>query len=256
MDQNSLMQRMLAAGVNLMNPQEVFDFYHEHYGQVDMHLLQNHVQNWIAEALAGKADLQDLNFKADRLELADKVGREELQDYALKSDLLTKASQDDVHALDMRKADKNAVNQQLDSKLDRSEFHQHFRGLFTTAQALEEQVLDPVAGDYAHVDAGVGHPTEVHAYDVNDAVWRKQGSNGLSVTSTDSIPEGNSNLYFQAERVKTVVKGMNSGQLPEGDNLYFTEARVTAVVNPLLNPILDQIGEVDQLLAQILGVKP
>lgn len=202
MNQANLMQRMLAAGVNLLNPQEVFDFYHDHGNTpIDMDILQNQIHTWISEAITGKADLQDLDSKPDR---------EELQDYALKSDLSRKANQDDLDSLDLRKADKSAVNQQLDRKLDRSEFNQHFRGLFMTVEALEDQVLDPMAGDYAHVDAGVGHPTEIHAYDVNDAIWRKQGSTEISVTSTDSIPEGNTNLYFLAERVKAVVSPMLS----------------------------------------------
>ncbi len=256
MTQDSLMQRMIAAGVDIMNPQAVFDFYHnqDNATPIDFNLLKNYVNTWIADAILGKADKADLDLKADLAALENKVNRNELQAYALKDDLSNKADQSAVSALDAVKADKDAVNQQLDSKLNRSEFHQHFRGLFTTAQALHEHVTDAVAGDYAHVDAGEGEPTEIHAYDVNDRIWRKQGSNGLSVTSTDSIPEGNSNLYFQAERVKSVVKGMNSGELPEGANLYFTDARVSAVVGPMITPIQNQIGEIDQLLTQLLGV--
>ena len=246
MTQDSLMMRMLAAGVDPFNPQAVFDFYHAQHSEkeLDLQALQYFVQNWVALAIVDKADYQALESK---------VNRDELQAYALREALADKAEQSAIIALDRDKADKNSVNQQLDTKLDRSEFHQHFRGLFATADDLASQVIDPVAGDHAHVDAGPGEPTEIHAYDVNDGIWRKQGSNELSVTSTDSIPEGNTNLYFQAERVKSVVRGMNSGDIPEGKQQYFTEARVLAVINPLLAPIHNQIGEIDSLLTQILG---
>lgn len=274
MSQDSLMQRMIAAGVNILNSQEVFDFYHSQGGEINLEDLKLIVDQWIAAAIFGKADSIDLDAKADKTELANKadktdldfkadktalndkadksdltakvnrdellayaektalapkVNREELSLYATKDELLTKASQDDLSILDAEKADKAAVNQQLSEKLDRSEFQQHFRGLFATAEALKEQVLNPIAGDYASVDAGIGSPTETHAYDVDDGIWRLQGSSGLSVTSTDSVPEGNANLYFSAARAESVFRGMNSGLLPEGLNLYFTTARAQAV---------------------------
>lgn len=260
MTQDALMQRMISAGVNILNPQEVFDFYHaqnsgEGGGNIDLDQLKLQVDQWISQAIFGKADLEDLNLKAnkadldlkaDKSELTAKINRDELLAYAQKTDLepkvnrielnlyatkdelLTKASQENLTALDAEKADKSAVNQQLSEKLDRSEFHQHFRGLFSTIEALTEQVLNPVAGDYANVDAGEGEPTEIHAYDVDDGIWRKQGSSGLSVTSSDSIPEGNANLYFTAARAESAFRGMNSGLLPEGVNLYFTTARAQA----------------------------
>ncbi|MNZ79616.1 hypothetical protein D3C78_982230 [compost metagenome] len=155
--------------------------------------------------------------------------------------------------MDANKADKSAVNQQLSEKLDRSEYQQHYRGLFANIETLKQNVSNPIAGDYANVDAGVGFPTNLYAYDVDDNTWRLQGSSGLTVNSSDSVPEGNTNLYFTAARAESVFRGMNSGILPEGVNLYYTDARVLAVLNPILNPILDQIGEIDQLLTEVLG---
>lgn len=272
MSQDSLMQRMIAAGVNILNPQEVFEFYHaEGGGNLDIDQLKTQVYRWIADAILGKADLEDLDdkatilqlsYKADRTDLDAKADKAELElkanasdlnIYAEKTAMHAKADQSDLVILDANKADKSAVNQQLSEKLDRSEYQQHYRGLFANVEALEQNVSNPIAGDYANVDAGVDSPTNLYAYDVDDNKWRLQGSSGLTVNSSDSVPEGNTNLYFTAARAESAFRGMNSGILPEGVNLYYTDARVLAVLNPILNPILDQIGEIDQLLTEALG---
>ena len=52
----------------------------------------------------------------------------------------------------------------------------HFRGTFVDLAALQAGVANPVAGDYADVDAGVGQDVERYIYDVDDAAWIKQGS--------------------------------------------------------------------------------
>lgn len=139
------------------------------------------------------------------------------------------ATKNDLSNLDSKKADLVTVNQQLNGKLNRSEYNQHFRGVFVSIDALTTQVLNPVAGDYAYVDSGLNSPSEIHAYDLDDAIWRKQGGGGLTVTSTDSIPEGTNNVYFTADRVASVV-------------------------NTMLIPINAQLTEIDTLLNDVLGI--
>lgn len=272
MFQDSLMQRMIAAGVNILNSQEVFEFYlNEGSANIDTEQLKNQVDQWIANAIFGKANLEDLDdkatilqlsYKADRSDLENKADKidlslkadiSELSKYSEKTALYAKADQADLIILDANKADKSTINQQLSEKLDRSEYQQHYRGLFANVESLTQNVSDPSAGDYANVDAGVDSPTNIYAYDVDDNTWRLQGSSGLTVNSSDSVPEGNSNLYFTAARAESAFRGMNSGILPEGVNLYYTDVRVLAVLNPILSPILDQIGEIDQLLTELLG---
>lgn len=251
------------------------------------------IQNMISQATANSItqsqliDLRDsLNARIDNFDLSgyvqsyqimNMVFQSDLGVYALKTELMqfpTRTEYNlkaDLSLLD-GKADKSAVQIALDSKLDRSEFHQHFRGLFSSVESLEQGVNNPIAGDYANVDAGVGKPTEIFAYDVDDNVWRKQGSTGLSVSSSDNVPEGNANLYFTTARVQAVISGMSTSSLSEGVNLYFTNDRVKTVVRGMntddlpegvnskyytdqrvldvVNPIL---GNIEALLAQILG---
>ena len=46
----------------------------------------------------------------------------------------------------------------------------HFRGLFATYAELST-IVDPVAGDYADVDGGVGETVDRHIWDVTDGDW-------------------------------------------------------------------------------------
>lgn len=231
---------------------------------IDVDQIKSDVEQWIDDATSPKADKltvdQQLSGKVDLTQYqdellalsqskADKTEVNRLIDDANS----VKANQSDLVILESLKANKTDVDQQLNEKLDRSEYQQHFRGVFATVESLISQVLNPVAGDYANVDGGVGVTTQIYAYDVDDNKWESQGSNGISVSSTDSVPEGNNNIYHTSERVKSVVKTMSTTDLPEGVNKYYTEERVISVVNLLLSPIQNQIGEIDILLDELLG---
>ena len=58
MSKDALMQRMIAAGVDILNPQAVFDFYHaqgsEDGGNIDLNQFKTLVDQWIAAAISGK----------------------------------------------------------------------------------------------------------------------------------------------------------------------------------------------------------
>lgn len=81
----------------------------------------------------------------------------------------------------------------------------HYRGTFTTIEALQAGVATPIAGDYADVDAGVGSDVQRYIWDATDAHWVLQGATGGGPDNTDSLPEGTTNLYFTAARVRSVV---------------------------------------------------
>lgn len=303
MTTDSLMQQMIAAGVDIMNPQAVYDFFHD----IDYASFSVLVQTWISEAVASKieknevtqmlqgklnrdefhqffkgafvsadalkaqvtdpvpgdyanvdagpgepadlyiydADDNDWHKQASGIDLTQLSGLVQtwitnaVATRALQADLdrsdqvhqerlsqlaEAKADRAELTALDNQKADKQAVAEQLASKVNSAEYQQHFKGLFPSYTALKAQVLDAVAGDYANVDAGEGMPADLYLYDIDDQDWSKQSSRGLIVSSSDSVPEGNKNLYF-------------------------TEQRVLDAMAPLM-------GQVNDFIDQILGESP
>lgn len=55
-----------------------------------------------------------------------------------------------------------------------------------------------------------------------------------SLTDTDDLPEGATNLYYTAARFNTAFAAKSTTDLSEGSNLYFTNERVDDRVNALL----------------------
>lgn len=169
----SLMDQMIAAGVNIHNFQEVFDFYHNHARYVDnggSGLTHAEVLALFNEWGGSKLDLSEFQL--------------------ILPQLATKA-----------------------------EIQRHFRGVFVSFAALKSGVVNPQAGDYAHVDLGEGSDAQLYIWDATDLNWI--GRSAGVISSTDSVTEGNTNLYFTTQRVLNVVE-----------------------------PIL---GEIDDLLTEILG---
>lgn len=144
MTQDSLMQRMILAGVNILNPQEVFDFYHSQSGgeggggNIDLEQLKITVNQWIETAIAEKASRDELaaeisivnalaetnqlniTTKADHIELEQTNQQVELNRLALlgKADLTALAM---LTALLNTKADQQYVNEQIANLLNSDE---------------------------------------------------------------------------------------------------------------------------------------
>lgn len=144
MTQDSLMQRMILAGVNILNPQEVFDFYHSQSGgeggggNIDLEQLKIIVNQWIETAIAEKASRDELaaeisivnalaetnqlniTTKADHIELEQTNQQVELNRLALlgKADLTALAM---LTALLNTKADQQYVNEQIANLLNSDE---------------------------------------------------------------------------------------------------------------------------------------
>lgn len=57
---------------------------------------------------------------------------------------------------------------------------------------------------------------------------------GASLTDTDDLPEGATNLYYTAARFNSAFAAKSTTDLSEGSNLYFTNERVDDRVNALL----------------------
>ena len=123
------------------------------------------------------------------------------------------------------------------AKLDTVDYVQHFRGLFSSFVALTTALPTALDGDYAHIDSGAGFDRMVAIWDNDDNAWLTKDVNVAA--NTDEMPEGTSNLYFKADRVRqTTLAGLS-----------------TAVAAPALTTdvLIDAIGK---LQAQINNIAP
>lgn len=88
------------------------------------------------------------------------------------------------------------------NKLDKVDYIQHFRGLFTSYSALTTAIPVGINGDYAHIDSGAGFDRMQAIWDSSDSKWVV---NQVNVPhNTDEMPEGSTNLYHTSARVRAV----------------------------------------------------
>ena len=100
-----------------------------------------------------------------------------------------------------------ALSAQIDTKLDASDYVQHFRGVFVSLAALQAAIPVGINGDYAHIDLGVGFDRKVAIWDTDDNKWIE--SIGSIALTTDEVTEGNANKYFTDLRARnTVLSGL------------------------------------------------
>lgn len=128
-----------------------------------------------------------------------------------------------------------AVLETLDNqKLDKIDYVQHFRGLFSSYSALTAALATALDGDYAHIDSGSGFDRMVAIWDGDDSKWVVNAVNVGS--NTDEVPEGSSNLYFTSERVlQTPMTGLPvvaPSKVMPTDDLLTVVAKLQAQLNP------------------------
>lgn len=87
-------------------------------------------------------------------------------------------------------------------KLDKVDYVQHFRGLFTSYAALTAAIPVGIDGDYAHIDSGSGFDRLSAIWDTSDNKWVVNQVNVAH--NTDEMPEGSNNLYFTGQRTRDV----------------------------------------------------
>ena len=90
-----------------------------------------------------------------------------------------------------------------DSKLDKVDYVQHFRGLFSSYAALVAAIPTAINGDYAHIDSGFDFDRMSAIWDGDElpnGAWKIQNVN--IGANTDEVPEGSSNLYFTSTRAQ------------------------------------------------------
>lgn len=82
----------------------------------------------------------------------------------------------------------------------------HFRGTFLSLSALQAGATDPVPGDYADVDAGVGESVARYVWDDSDSAWVAQGGSAdpLTAAQVKTLYESNpdTNAFTDAEKQK------------------------------------------------------
>ncbi|ELY6121688.1 TPA: hypothetical protein LUJ82_003221 [Acinetobacter baumannii] len=175
----SLIDDMIAAGININNFQDVFNFLISHNG-----IGRDEFENKIA-------DLVTKNLLS--LSLATKVDQN-LFDEALSLKL-------DASAYAQ-------LSNAIDQKLDATDYVQHFRGLFSSYANLTAALPMAVDGDYAHIDSGSGFDRMSAIWDTSDKKWVVNAVNvGMN---TDEVPEGQVNQYFTTSRVRnTTLTGLD-----------------------------------------------
>lgn len=114
--------------------------------------------------------------------------------------------------LDELRADVDLIQPQLESlsanKLDKVDYVQHFLGAFSSKAALDVAHPTARAGDSADIDSGSGFDVMRAIWDDSDQKWVIREVNNAQ--NTDQVSEGNTNLYFKAERVlATLLSGFN-----------------------------------------------
>jgi len=91
------------------------------------------------------------------------------------------------------------LNSALANKLDASAYVQHYRGKYASLVALETAIATGEDGDYAIVDTGGGNDAIFYIWDAQDG-WVSGGT--TTASTTDTVTEGSTNLYFTDERVR------------------------------------------------------
>jgi len=90
------------------------------------------------------------------------------------------------------------LKDELDNKLDVADYNPLFKGMHTSLSALNIAFPTAAVGSYALVDAGEGADAIFYWFDVDDG-WITNGDS-VSLSSTDALVEGSSNLYFTNAR--------------------------------------------------------
>lgn len=100
----------------------------------------------------------------------------------------------------------DALTTVVGGKLDASAYNEHYKGTYASVGSLETAHATASLGDYALVDAGTGVDAKVYYWDTPDG-WVEGGS--VSISNTDALIEGSTNLYFTNARVKAAFTREN-----------------------------------------------
>ena len=154
--------------------------------------------------------------------------------------------------------DQDALLQdQINTKLDASEYNQHFKGVYVDLAALQIAIPTANDGDYAHIDLGVGSDREVAIWDNDDAIW--VASTGSVASTTDEVAEGSTNRYFTEARVRTTpltgfTPSPNSPVLST-DQLLVAIGKLQAQINNIAPPTWVSASSIGEVYYPLTGME-
>jgi hypothetical protein len=92
------------------------------------------------------------------------------------------------------------VIESLDSKLDKTDYNDRFKGVYLTLASLKSTYPTGIAGDYAQVNESGAEEVLNYNWDVEKSDWVANAVAGFSANNTDELPEGSTNLYSTLAR--------------------------------------------------------
>jgi len=107
---------------------------------------------------------------------------------------------------------------ELSHKVDIVDFNPLWKGVHSSEFALNNEHPTAAAGSYALVDAGAGADAIFYWFDLDDG-WITNGDS-VSLSSTDALVEGTTNLYFTSARaISAVTATINAAVAASSNNL-------------------------------------
>lgn len=144
----------------------------------------------------------------------------------------------DELTIDIEIEDVNGLQEVLDSKLDKVDYNDRFKGKYISEEALVLSVPISAPGDYAIVDAGAGENSLQYIWDDEEG-WILSGE--VSPETTDDLLEGTNNLYFTAARVlSTALSGLSiltGGPIINTDTVLGAFGKTQKQINDLITSI-------------------
>lgn len=100
------------------------------------------------------------------------------------------------------------------NKMDKADYVQHYRGVFSSKAALDAAIPSANAGDYADIDSGINFDVIRAVWDVTDNKWVVAQAN--IAQNTDQVAEGAANLYFT--RLRAINAVLTELAVPQNTN--------------------------------------
>lgn len=177
---------------------------------------------------ASEKDVTDFATATQGSKADTAVQPEALTSYALKTEVPQTA--DDLPAGTLNKY----ITQEEKEKLATME-GSHYKGLFVSLTELIESVQDPVAGDYADVDAGSGSPISRYIWDPSDNEWVEQTGDGepLSNAQIKERYEANPNTNAFEDDEKAKLATVQVGATKNSTDVELRDRSTHTGVQPI-----------------------
>lgn len=211
--------------------------------------LSSTIKNIINSALQSGDNISELINDAGYLTSVDLLPYELLSNK--QNSLLHDGTGDKYPTVDAINAEVEIINDVLDQKLNIVDYNEYFQGKYSSLSALQTAKPTGKDGDYAIVDIGAGEDAKTYLWDSEDG-WVEGGSSGAA--TTDALPEGSTNLYFQAARVlATVLNGISFAvgtPVTSADNILVGFGKIQKQISDLITAVAN-IFQPNQLISSV-----